>query len=197
MHELANPVQAARTSLRLWHDQNPTYSDSQIRIQGLDAAYERIAMVIRSIQAVKESSVLPATAVFSDRFRTDILFESATFGIKTIIEKWPDPEVNLRLHGAAIPLLLSCWAAVSKAETENLLITLQPSRSEWELSARLRKGEDNAISRESTAIAVAGYPAAIGEFMIAAGGKAFVREDNHGAFELVMHIAPWIRDDKN
>ncbi|MBL0060107.1 MAG: hypothetical protein IPP40_01040 [bacterium] len=191
MHELANPVQAARTTLHLLRSEPLSATDAMSRVQGLETALERVAIVIRNVQAVKDSSLIPPASVSSDRLLTEIVAECTAVNLKANVSAWPEQPVILKLHGAAIPILVSHWAAGARAEQQILNLSLIPIHDGWTLSARLRDGEGAVISKESTAIAVAGYPAAIGEFMYCAGGSAFVKEDNIGTFEIALNIATW------
>ncbi len=192
MHELANPVQAARTTLRLLQNEPLSAADAMSRVQGLETALERVAIVIRNVQAVKDSSLTPPASVSSDRLLSDILSECGAVNLKTQVEEWPEHPVVLKLHGAAIPVLLSHWAAGEQKGQQALRISLEQASGRWTLSARLRNGEGAVVCKESSAVAVAGYPAAIGEFMHSAGGSSFVREDDMGTFEVYLNIATWI-----
>jgi len=191
MHELANPVQAARTTLHLLQNEPLAAADAMARVQGLETALERVAVVIRNVQAVKDSSLTPPASVSSDQLLNDIAAECASVHLKTEVVEWPERPVVLKLHGAAIPVLVSHWAAGARTEQQSLHLHLTPFSGGWLLKARLRDGKGAVISKESTAVAVAGYPAAIGEFMHSAGGSAFVKEDDIGTFEITLNIATW------
>lgn len=197
MHELANPVQAARTTLRLWQGEEAVSPGSRSRIQGLDTAFERIAVVIRSIQAVKESSLIPASPVQADRLLADITTECRAFGHEVVLESWPTKAVTLGLHGAAIPLLLASWAAVSNAEQRRVRLSLEQTHEQWTLRANLRPNQSAVVNRDITVVAVAGFPAAIGEFMLSAGGSAELKEDDAGTFEIVLTVREWLRDENS
>ncbi len=191
IHELANPVQAARTMLHLLQNEPLAAADAVSRVQGLETALERVAIVIRNVQAVKDSSLTPPASVSSDRLLSDIVSECAAVNLMTKVAEWPELSITLKLHGAAIPILISHWAAGARSEQQALYLFLTPVSNSWALSARLRDGKGEVTSKKSTAVAVAGYPAAIGEFMHSAGGSAFVKEDDIGTFEITLNIATW------
>lgn len=191
MHELSNPVQAARTTLRLLQDDQISAADALSRMQGLETALERVAVVIRNVQAVKDSALTPPSSVSSEQLLNDISTECLAYQIPIMVEAWPQDPVVLRLHGAAIPILLTNWAAGAREEQQKLSLSLKPGKSGWALNACLRDGMGEIVSRVSSAVAVAGYPAAIGEFMRSAGGNAIVKEDDTGTFEIDLNIETW------
>lgn len=191
MHELSNPVQAARTTLRLLQGDQISAAEALSRVQGLETALDRVAVVIQNVQALKDSTLTPPTSVSAEQLLNGITNECRAHQIPVNVEAWPDSPVVLRLHGVAIPILLTNWAAGARVEHQKLSLSLRPSESGWALNACLRDGMGEIVSRVSTAIAVAGYPAAIGEFMRCAGGNAIVREDDTGTFEINLNIEPW------
>ncbi|NUO19193.1 hypothetical protein HUU59_07110 [bacterium] len=195
IHELANPVQAARTAMNLWHTENVD-RDRQDRLHGIETALDRVAAVIKTVQAVKESSCLPPTSVSSDKLRSDIASECADAKVTLHIDDWPSSQVALKMHPVVLPVLIANWASISRDRGNCLHIALRPKGDRWLLQATLRKGDRDSITKHGLASEVAGYPAAIGEFMIAAGGAAEVMEDSLGSFELDIDIAAWSREEK-
>ncbi len=194
MHELANPVQAAQTALRLWHSETPSAADPNSRLHGLDRAFEHIATVLHCVQAAKDSSLLPPAAVTSDKLLADLTAECSVFGVETVIEEWPADPVTLRLHGAAIPFLLAGWAGVARSENRKLKMSLIAGADGWKLNALLRDGDGDAVRKDSHA--TAGFPAAIGEFMAAAAGHVEVHEDNQSVFEIAIFILEYSGDEQ-
>jgi len=175
----------------LLQDEQFSAAEAVSRVQGLETALERVAIVIRNVQAVKDSALTPPFSVSSEQLLNDITTECLAHQIPVTVEIWPQNPVLLRLHGAAIPILLTNWAAGARVEQQKLSLSLKPSETGWALNACLRDGMGEIVSRVSTAIAVAGYPAAIGEFMKCAGGNAIVKEDDTGTFEIDLNIETW------
>lgn len=194
IHELANPVQAARMAVHLWQSDHHT-SDDKARLQGLDLALDRVATVIRTIQTVKESILLPPAPVSTEKLLADLENECATAKVNAVVSAWPSPPIALKMHAIALPVLLASWASMSRVAGQDLNVSLLPNGSNWVLQASLREGGAESVVRQGTATNVAGYPAAIGEFMMAAGGSTKVMEDDTGTFELDIEIATWSREE--
>ena len=189
MHELANPVQAARTALKLWQEEAAGRElSSSNRVRGLDVAFEHMATVIRCVQAVKESALLPPSNVSSEKLRADLLAESRSFEIRTQILKWPSAPVFLKMHGGAIPLMLLSWAAVAHSPNHLLKLVLENKDGVWRLIANLREGEVKSVCKAGSTADVAGFAGAIGEFMLAAGGSVMIYEDDRGVYELELRF---------
>ncbi len=189
MHELSNPVQAAKTTLHLLEIEGDGVGDLRSRVQSLSSAFERISYVIQSVQSVKESARLPATPVTGERLLDDLRMEFSSLDQDCEVFA-PDGELPLLIvHEVAVPLLIARWAAHTVEQQTKVRAALQKIDDEWTLTITLRAGQPKAISREMTYDSVAGYPAAIGEFMRAADGRAFLYEDDLGAFELILYFS--------
>lgn len=189
MHELSNPVQAARTTLHLLEIEGAGVGDLRARVQNLSLAFERISSVIQTVQSVKESALLPATTVTGERLLADLRMELASLELTCDVFAPTNEQPLLLVHEVAVPLLIARWAALNIEKHGKVRASLLKVDGEWTLKVTLRKGQPQAISREMSFESVAGYPAALGEFMRAADGRAFLYEDDLGAFELILYFS--------
>lgn len=189
MHELSNPVQAARTNLHLLEVEGKGTEQVSARIRSLTAAYERIAAVVQCVQSVKESALLVPVPIPAVRFISELQAEFAALDLPCEITA-PQRELPmLTVHEGAVPLLISRWAAQHTEKAGRVRIVFQQVDHEVAVTVTSRAGQPQAVSREMGASSVAGYPAALGEFMRAANGRAFLYEDDLGAFELVLYFS--------
>lgn len=189
MHELSNPVQAARTTLHLLEIEGTGVGDLRTRVQSLSTALDRISSVIQSVQSVKESALLSATPVTGERLLSDLRMELSSLEITCDVHAPTNEQPLLSVYEIAVPLLIARWAALNVEKHGNVRATLQKVDGEWTLTVTLRNGQPQAISREMSYESVAGYPAALGEFMRAADGRAFLYEDDLGAFEIILYFS--------
>lgn len=192
MHELSNPVQAARTSLHLL--QSETAGDDRIRgrVQKLDRAFERIASVVRSVQLAKDAALLPPTRIAGVKLVANLKQELVGLGLEPLVRNVPDNSPVFKVHLSIVPLLLAYWAASGTVPEATPIVELkQEPNEQWKLHLRLRSGGQNRETRPATLEHVAGYPSSVGEFVRAAGGDAFVYEDDEGIYgmSLVLPLA--------
>lgn len=187
MHELSNPVQAARTSLHLL--QSETSGDDRIRgrVQKLDRAFERIASVVRSVQLAKDAALLPPSRIAAAKLLSNIKQELVGLGLEPLVKPVPDDAPFFRIHLSIVPLLLAYWAASGTVPEATPVVELKREQDgRWNLQLRLRCGGQNRDTHPATLDHVAGYPSSVGEFMRAAGGNAFVQEDDEGTYGLSL-----------
>lgn len=192
MHELSNPVQAARTSLHLL--QSETAGDDRIRsrVQKLDRAFERIASVVRSVQLAKDAALLPPTRVVGTKLVANLKQELVGLGLEPLVRSVQENATVFKIHLSIVPLLLAYWAASGTVPEATPVVELKHEPDDqWRLHLRLRSGGQNRETQPATMEHVAGYPSSVGEFMRAAGGDAYVYEDDEGIYgiSLVLPLA--------
>ncbi|MBK6766040.1 MAG: hypothetical protein IPG71_06860 [bacterium] len=188
MHELSNPVQVARTNLNLLEVEGKGTDQVRARVTSLNAAYERIASVVQCVQSIKDCAQA-AVPVPAARLISELRAEFAALDLSCDIIV-PQRELPLLLvHEGAVPLLIGRWAAQQLEKNGRIRVSFQQVDRELEVTVSLRTGQPQAVSREMGTSSVAGYPAALGEFMRAANGRAFLYEDDLGAFELVLYFS--------
>lgn len=195
LHEIANPLQAAHSALRLWQGENANASAGRERLARLEHSFERVAQVLRIIQTVKDDALAEPQAVPAERFIEELGRECRMRGVEFAVVNSP-PSARFSMHSSALSTLLAAWAF--SASTSPAMAKLKFETTEGErvvVTIATRIGAANAVRNDLNATSAAGYAAAIGEFMRSAEGNATIAEDDQGAFEIALHIMTWPRAD--
>ncbi|MCB9358012.1 MAG: hypothetical protein H6506_04630 [Calditrichaeota bacterium] len=189
LHELSNPVQAARTTLNLMQADLDGHAASRARIANLDAAFERIAAAVLCVQSVKESALRSPVPVLQRQVLEDIKTELTSLGLHPSMSGDLHGEYRVVAHEVAIPVLAARWAAAWSKRSQGVVLSQGTSDGEWRLNIELREGDDSATERDASREDTAGYAAALGQFLLSSGGRAILSVDHSGEFALQLCFA--------
>ncbi len=191
LHELSNPVQAARMMLNLLQADVGSNIELRSRLTKLDLAFDRIAMAVHSVQSVKEAALRAPTGVNCEQVLNDLRSEFSAISLPADIAPCESGLPLVTLHEGAIPVLIARWVAANLTDSSTVRVQNRFAGKLWTLHVVLRKGLTDAALRELGTNGVAGFAAAIYHFMIVAGGSASIKEDSQGEFELNVSFATW------
>ena len=195
LHEIANPLQAAQSTLRLWHGDTALTPVHQERLERLESSFDRVAQVLRIVQTVKDAALRAPVPVAADKLLNDLAGECRAAGVELALVS-ELPRELLRLHGGTVAILIAAWARSVSTAPAMAKVRFEQLDNDWLMLVNTRIGAANAVRFELTATSAAGFAAAIGEFMRAADGLAYIGEDDDGAFELVLHVSTWLRQER-
>ncbi len=191
LHELSNPVQAARMMLNLLQADVGNNTELRSRLTKLDLAIDRIAMAVHSVQSVKEAALRAPTGVNCEQVLNDLRSEFSAISVPAEIAPCESGLPLVTLHEGAIPVLIARWVAANMADSSTVRVQNRFAGKRWTFQVTLRDGLTDAAMRDLGANSVAGFAAAIYHFMIVAGGTASIKEDSQGEFELHLSFATW------